>query len=268
MVSLLRRKSKIQTYQMKSKRVLIVDDNDLNRKLFENLIGQLCFFKSVKNGVEALDILKIEKFDLILMDIQMPQMDGMTAMKHIKVSNLSDSPIIAVTAFAEPEDKQTFLDQGFDDFIVKPIRPREFIEAIKETLNRNPIPKKVQQGPTSDNLSDLVLDTQVVKQLMKYNSTDIIRNVYLDFLKECEKLVEESLIFFSKSDFQLIEDNLHIIKGNSGTLGANKIYQLSQKGELLAKDSNWAESKKILQQLQNEILIFREYLNEETIFEL
>lgn len=267
MVSLLRRKSKIQTYQMKSKRVLIVDDNDLNRKLFENLIGQLCCFKSVKNGLEALDILKVENFDLILMDIQMPQMDGMTAMKQIKVSKLSESPIIAVTAFAELEDKNNFLDQGFDDFIVKPIRPREFIESIKDALNRNTSPSNTKDEPISETLSDLVLDVQVVKQLMKYNSTEIIKNVYMDFLNECEKLVEESQNSFSTSDLQAIEDHLHIIKGNSGTLGANKIFKLSQKGELLAKNSNWGETKKILQQLQNEILIFREYLNEETIFE-
>ncbi|MBN3519788.1 response regulator [Algoriphagus lutimaris] len=252
---------------MKSKRVLIVDDNDLNRKLFENLIGQLCYFKSVKNGIEALDILKVENFDLILMDIQMPQMDGMTAMKQIKISKLTESPIIAVTAFAELEDKNNFLDQGFDDFIVKPIRPREFIECIKETLSRNPTPQKVQNETTSETLSDLILDVQVIKQLMKYNSTEIIKNVYLDFLKECEKLVEDSQNSFSTSDLQSIEDHLHIIKGNSGTLGANKIFKLSQKGELHAKNSNWAETKKILQQLQNEILIFREYLNEETIFE-
>ena len=88
---------------MKSKKVLIVDDNDLNRKLFENLMGSLVTISTAKNGIEAVELAKKVDFDLILMDIQMPQMDGITAMKKIK----QDGPchIWAVTAYAEESDR-------------------------------------------------------------------------------------------------------------------------------------------------------------------
>ena len=93
---------------MKSKKVLIVEDNDLNRKLFENLIGQLYSFQSAINGLEAIDYLTKEHFDLILMDIQMPRMDGISALKKIQNSELTESPVIAVTAFAEETDRISF----------------------------------------------------------------------------------------------------------------------------------------------------------------
>ena len=93
---------------MKSKKVLIVDDNDLNRKLFENLIGQLFSFESAKNGLDALALTETQNFDLILMDIQMPQLDGITAMRKIRQGN-NRCPIIAVTAFADESDRVSFI---------------------------------------------------------------------------------------------------------------------------------------------------------------
>lgn len=252
---------------MKSKRVLIVDDNDLNRKLFENLIGQVCQFDSAKNGLEALDLLKKAAYDLIIMDIQMPLMDGLTAMKQIKLSKISDSPIIAVTAFAELEDKNTYLDQGFDDFVTKPIRPRDFLENVKKTLkSKNPI----QETPHSESIHDPItttLDLGTVRQLMKYNSGETIRNVYLDFLKETEMLIDEILSLNSENNLDSISEKLHILKGNSGTLGANQIYLLAKEGEYLARNNQWDQKKNLLQDLQLEILNFKKYLKEETIFE-
>ena len=102
---------------MKSKSILIVEDNDLNRKFFENLIGQIWEFESALNGREAIEKLEKRDFDLILMDIQMPEIDGITALKRIREKNLSLSPVIAVTAFADESERDSFLSQGFDGFI-------------------------------------------------------------------------------------------------------------------------------------------------------
>jgi CheY-like chemotaxis protein/HPt (histidine-containing phosphotransfer) domain-containing protein len=251
---------------MKSKRVLIVDDNDINRKLFENLIGQICFYKSAKNGVEALKMLQEDRYDLIIMDIQMPQMDGITAMKQVRLSSHSDCPIIAVTAFAEIEDRNDFLVQGFDEFLVKPIRPRVLLESINKFLKETPLKEKESQDVTEVPLEGVILDLQIVKQLMKYNQVETIRNIYLEFSNECEILIEESLKLLIINDLRSISEKLHVIKGNSGTLGANKIFLLAKEGEQYSLNENWADTNKTLHNLQKEILNFRDYIQEETIF--
>ncbi|MEN2282682.1 response regulator [Algoriphagus sp. SE2] len=251
---------------MKSKRVLIVDDNDINRKLFENLIGQICFFKSAKNGVEALEMLQQDSFDLILMDIQMPKMDGITAMKQARLSNHSDCIIIAVTAFAELEDRNSFLEQGFDEFLVKPIRPKELLECINKFLREKASPSNENNTHSENSIEKVILDRKVVNQLLRYNKVENIKSIYLEFLDECEKLVMDSLASFNRSDLKIISENLHVIKGNSGTLGANKIFLLSKEGEQNAIEEKWTETKKTLHSLQDEILNFKKYILEETIF--
>lgn len=250
---------------MKSKKVLIVDDNDLNRKLFENLIGQIFSFESAKNGLEAVAMTENENFDLILMDIQMPLMDGITAMKKIRQSNNSRCPILAVTAYAEESDRNSFLAQGFDDFITKPIRPKEFIKLIQLHVN---------QGEKGENLAHSnelpnhkILDKKIVEQLLKYNSKSVIRMIFDDFLTECEE-TETQIDGHSADSFSsdLIE-KIHAIKGNSGTLGAMRIYDVATKAEDFGRRANFSQFDEELKKLKNEILKFRVFLKQETIFD-
>lgn len=248
---------------MKSKKVLIVDDNDLNRKLFENLIGQIFSFESAKNGLEAVSLTESNDFDLILMDIQMPQMDGITAMKKIRQGS-SNCPILAVTAYADESDRASFLQQGFDDFITKPIRPKEFIKLIQDHL------KGKETGQNSINSTKVdyqILDQKIIAQLLKYNSKSVINSVFEDFLAECtetEALIERhTKAFFS---LELLE-KIHIIKGNSGTIGAMTIYGSALKAEDHWRKENLNQFEIEVKNLKNEIQHFREFLKQETIFD-
>ena len=246
---------------MKSKKILIVDDNDLNRKLFENLIGQLYSFESAKNGLEALEKFQKDKFDLILMDIQMPLMDGITAMKRIKQHNQDSCPILAVTAFAEESERINFLEQGFDDFITKPIRPREFLQAIQKHLINSS--ETIVESELSE--SDSILDRTLLQQLFKYNSREAIKKVFEDFLIECK--LTDSLLEDPKVEHTCILENIHSLKGNSGTLGARKIYLISQKAESCLRKQEMENWEEIKIELKNEMEDFRKFLNQETIFE-
>src|SRR5690606_7392965 len=102
---------------MKNKKVLIVDDNALNRKVFENIIGYSFLFDVAVNGLEALEKIRSDHFDIILMDIQMPKLDGISALKIIRGDNLTSAPVIAISAFSNPSDRDYFLSMGFDDFM-------------------------------------------------------------------------------------------------------------------------------------------------------
>ncbi|TDQ18573.1 Hpt domain-containing protein [Algoriphagus boseongensis] len=245
---------------MKSKKILIVDDNDLNRKLFENLLGQIYSFESAKNGREALTLAQSKAFDLILMDIQMPQMDGITAMKKIRMNPGHQCPIIAVTAFAEEDERSAFLSEGFDEFIIKPIRPREFLNTIQSVLQ---IKKENVIEETGENPS-AILDKNILQQLFKYNSQATIKSVFEEFLNECS--ITEKFLENEQFDLALLE-NIHSLKGNSGTLGAQRIYQASQKVEEALRTNQMENWEELISTLKNEIKEFKGFLNLETIFE-
>jgi two-component system, OmpR family, alkaline phosphatase synthesis response regulator PhoP len=247
---------------MKSKKILIVDDNDLNRKLFENLLGQIYSFESAKNGQEALDKTQSEKFDLILMDIQMPQMDGISAMKKIRLNPGIDCPIIAVTAFAEANERNTFLNEGFDEFILKPIRPREFLKTIQGLL----LHKKRNEPEQKKERPEVILDKNILQQLFKYNSTESIKMVFEEFDKECSATLQ-LLTTLSLDSTELLE-NIHSLKGNSGTLGAQRIYLASQKIEECLRKKETENWESLRTKLLREIESFKNFLNEETIFDL
>lgn len=249
---------------MKSKKVLIVDDNDLNRKLFENLIGKLYSIESAKNGIEAVDLAKKGNFDLILMDIQMPKMDGITAMKKIRQEGHCHCPIWAVTAYAEESDRYNFLEQGFDEFITKPIRPKEFLQIIQtQLIGQQPISEEVI---IADDFA--ILDKKILDQLFKYNSKSAIKKVFGEFLLECTEMeIFLGTLDSSIPDAVLLE-KIHTLKGNSGTLGAMGIYRATVKVEASILQENKEETGLEIKKLKNEIRQFRDFHNQELIFEL
>jgi two-component system, OmpR family, alkaline phosphatase synthesis response regulator PhoP len=249
---------------MKSKSVLIVEDNDLNRMLYENLVGQLCQYASARSGVQAVLLCQNQTFDLILMDIQLPEMNGIQAMKEIRKGNHPEVPILALTAFSQESDRQYFLDQGFDDFMVKPIRPKEFIQQIDNLLRKSPkngIVPQQHQGAMS------ILDRQVLEQLLKYNSQEAMQKVLQDFLLECEETAQTIQHYEFNQELNPILEKIHTLKGNSGTLGAEKIFFSAQKAEHLARNQNLTELENELRSLKNEIHQFRDFLNQQPIFD-
>ncbi|REG81912.1 response regulator [Algoriphagus antarcticus] len=248
---------------MKSKKVLIVDNNDLNRKLFESLIGQFYSFEAVKNGVEAVQRASKEKFDLILMDIQMPEMDGITASKIIRRQAAHPCPIIAITAYSPESTRKCFLEMGFDDLITKPIRAKEFLAVISAKIH----PNKHNDSQLADtNHEDAVLDKKVIHQLLKYTPIETIKSIYVDFLREYDQLICHIDTAFQERNIEVLIENLHTLKGNSGTLGANAIFNLSSDADGKARAQDWDSLEKAIKKLKNERIIFENYLAEETTF--
>jgi two-component system cell cycle response regulator DivK len=120
-----------------SKTVLIVEDNELNMKLFQDLL-EAHNFKTVqtRNGREVLNLAKEHKPDLILMDIQLPEISGLDVTRMLKEDDaLKSIPVIAVTAFAMKGDEQKIRDGGCEDYISKPISVTDFLDVIKKYLS-------------------------------------------------------------------------------------------------------------------------------------
>jgi len=118
------------------KRVLIVEDNEINRELVSDLLDMLSYDVLIaRDGEEGIRIAKEEKPDLILMDIQLPKIDGLQAVKILKSDDSTMMiPIIALTAFALKGDEAIFLEAGCTDYIPKPMSIRNFISTIERSL--------------------------------------------------------------------------------------------------------------------------------------
>jgi CheY-like chemotaxis protein len=127
-------------------RILVVDDNDLNRRVL-----RLILMKSgtpaaeAASGQEALDALQSEEFDLIFMDVQMPEMDGLEATKRIRADFPDEKQpfIIALTAHALPSDRQLCLEAGMDEYLSKPVEAARLLRWI-ERLRR--LPRRLRTG--------------------------------------------------------------------------------------------------------------------------
>jgi len=246
---------------MKNKKVLIVDDNALNRKVFENIIGYSYLFDVATDGQEAIDKIKTDCFDIILMDIQMPRLDGISAMKIIKGENLSSSPIIAISAYSSQEDRDYFLSAGFDDFMAKPVRPKDLLESIHYHVSKS-APR--EDSPTSE--TGVALDASVIEKLMKYNSVENIKTVYMDFLEEAERLVEEIKYLIENKRFSEIHEKLHILKGNSGTLGAQRLFNACVGFENRIKSADFRRVREDNLMLERYLADFKKNLKEQNIY--
>jgi two-component system, cell cycle response regulator DivK len=123
---------------MMSKTVLIVEDNELNMKLFNDLL-EAQGYRTVKtsDGVEALQLARQHKPDLILMDIQLPEVSGIEVTRWIKDDDaLKSIPVIAVTAFAMKGDEERIREGGCDAYLSKPISVTKFIETVRSYLGQ------------------------------------------------------------------------------------------------------------------------------------
>jgi CheY-like chemotaxis protein len=121
-------------------RILLAEDNVVNQKLAVRLLSQMGYRTDLAaNGLEVLESLERQPYDLILMDVQMPEMDGLEATRQVRQRWPGGSPhIIAMTANAMEGDRQACLDAGMNDYLAKPIRVEELVAALGNAPSPSP----------------------------------------------------------------------------------------------------------------------------------
>lgn len=119
-----------------TKKILIVEDNDLNLKLFRDLLGANGYETfETKEGIEAISITRNVQPDLIIMDIQLPEISGLDVTRKIKADpSINHIPVIAVTAFAMKDDEEKILSAGCEAYLSKPIAIEDFLTTIRRFL--------------------------------------------------------------------------------------------------------------------------------------
>lgn len=133
-------------------RILLAEDNAINQKVALRMLGRMGYRADVAaNGIEVLEALRRQSYDVVLMDIQMPEMDGVRATKEIRTHFAPEKQphIVAMTANAMKGDRENYLKQGLDDYVSKPIRPEELMRALAESrplTAHKPIAKALTNG--------------------------------------------------------------------------------------------------------------------------
>lgn len=205
-----------------NKKILIVDDNAVNRKYLRSVLKSFTLSEA-ENGQVALDMFETANPDLILMDIQMPIMDGMECMIQLRKTN-TQKPIIAITAFSDEEDRNKFIEAGFNDFLAKPLPPNAIRNIVSHWLKDN---SQTAHLNSSEELKPHEFDIQVINELKKYISTEEYESLVLDFIDETKIFLNDIELLTNQNDFSSIIRILHTIKGNAASLGFYRLSKLS-----------------------------------------
>lgn len=198
-------------------RVLVVDDNAINQSLMKHLLLQWNVdFDIVANGVEAVNRLRDHVYDLILMDIQMPQMDGYTATQQIREVLQLDTPIIAMTAHAMAGEREKCLSRGMNDYISKPIKEEELFKLICSFG----LQERHQQ--TAENLtvqnSFKFIDLDYMRSISG-GDVDFEKTVTQQFITNVPKHLQQLKTAYQNNDFATVNMRAHDFKTSIAMLG-------------------------------------------------
>jgi PAS domain S-box-containing protein len=229
--------------------ILLVEDNPTNRDVLLELLANLRLkIDWAENGLQAVERCRAENYALILMDMQMPVMDGITATQLIR-SELGkrELPILALTAGAFEDDRQRCLDAGMNDFLAKPIDPPELYAALwrhlsgEEVHKPNLLPAQDPPVDTIESKVELELPgVDVARGLMMLNGDE---HRYRQLLRSLlERLLQESQQLPGESDLEVSRRWAHSFRGAAATIGANLIASQALELEKLARNSQWSNS--------------------------
>ena len=240
---------------MKSKNILIVENKEQERKLFEYLIGQLYSFSSFGSGHDALSYISQQSAHLVLISLQLPDLDPIHLLHNAKKIWGKSCLVVAVAANEDEANAPYFKSQGFDEILAKPIRPKEFILKVQSllTILEN---EELKNSTLIETLP--ILNFEIYQQLVRLSSKQVIDQVYIDFLEECNFLFQ--LLDSKSMPSEEILRSIHTIKGNSGTLGAEKIYAAAKCSESLGRQQKSIEFAESLHYLKATFVELEEFL--------
>lgn len=233
-------------------RILLAEDNEINQRVAVGILEQEGHSVPVAaNGQLALRALEKERFDLILMDVQMPVMTGFEAVAAIRERELGTGdhvPIIALTAHAMNGDRQRCLDAGMDSYLAKPIRARELLKSIENLMSGLPEAPSVPDLPSNTAL----LDRSAMLDCFGGNQT-LLGAVIGVFLKNCPDLVSRIRSAVAERDGDALRIAAHNMRGGSSTFLTASAIQSVTRLEQMGRESQLLSSEDELAKLENEI---------------
>jgi signal transduction histidine kinase/DNA-binding response OmpR family regulator len=234
----------------RSRRVLVVDDGELNREVLRHLLEQRGHVATlVKSGREALEALARETFDVVLMDVQMPEMDGVETTRLIRERGFK-VPVVAVTAHAMRGDRERFLAAGMDGYVSKPVRPRELHEAV-EGMGRGE--GEAPKPPADPGNSAPVIDWDGALERAG-GSAKIRARLAEVFLREGPALVASIREAEGKGDAESLRRHAHTLKSSLDLFGAAAARAIALRIEELGHEGRTGEAAAAAGELEAKVV--------------
>ncbi len=230
-------------------RILLAEDNAMNQKVALRLLEQLGYRADVaNNGLEAIETLERRPYDVVLMDVQMPELDGLDATRRIceRWSPESRPHIIAMTANALPEDREACFAAGMDDYVAKPIRAEELVAALKRAKPR------ADANGGSEAVEYVSLDDGALKNLRDLGGDEFLGEVIDAFLADAPELVATLRRALDEGSAEELRRAAHTLKSNGATLGATEFAELCRTLEARAKAGELDGAAELVDRVEQE----------------
>ena len=258
---------------------MIVEDNSINQKVAAKIVEKHgCQAFTVANGEEAIDAFQQQRFDVILMDVQMPVMDGLTATRRIReiesennVKHYSATeriPIIAMTANAMKSDRERCLEAGMDDYIAKPVDPEMLVNALRQWLNGGRTAEKTDLNEEA--ATQVVTDDKAAEEppidmeramIRTMGDASFLYELIDEFIDRQDDHLQDIARAVEADDSEKVKAHAHFLKGAAANLSADKIASVAATLEKKGRNGDLNGCRQMLESLRQEYKHLKSYTN-------
>ena len=240
--------------------ILVADDSVINQKVALRILEKNGYCVDiVDNGKKVLEALEKKSYDLILMDLQMPEMDGFEATRKIREKELAPSvPIVAMTAYAMKGDREKCLKAGMDDYISKPVKPKSLLEAVENQLYKKSF-KEERVSLVLEETESKVFDRE--EFLERLQGDEKLLSELLDiFFSQTPSIIEDIKNSLSNKDMVSLVKQGHKFKGMSGNISAKRLFEKARAFEMAARQDKKDCLEKLFYEMEIEFNMLKEEL--------
>lgn len=242
--------------------ILIAEDNAINQKVALKMLSKMDITADLAvNGVDAVNAIRNKHYDLVFMDVQMPELDGLEATK--KIRELEQPPlhttIVAMTANALQGDRERCLASGMDDYLSKPIKQSDLKAMIEKWTSISIRNSNVaQQTPTL--ISQHVIDPKRIAEIIELGEEALLLELLSLFLTDGKTSVNEIETSIKTNDAVLLRESSHKLKGSSANLGISTLQQICSSMEDYARNNEIENARPFLLPLMKEFDVVQQYI--------
>lgn len=247
--------SQDSAFKMPVLHVLVAEDNSFNQKLIVRILTQMGHRCTIAdNGREAVRYCMEGSFDLILMDVHMPEMDGIEACRHIREYEKNrgiHTPVLAITAAAMKGDMDACLAAGMDGYLSKPMKSQELKQKMAELLPFRKIPAGAQQKESPVGENEILNPKCILEQVDE--DREVLNELISSFLGNAATTIAQIHESIQREDFHLLRESSHGLKGALGFLAAHRAREAALRLELIGKEQRREQMHEAWQHLRNEM---------------